>query len=66
MSAVAQLSSGIVATHLANWLSPFKERITTVTGELGCFVADTLTTDITILPKRPDHLVMPYRSRSRS
>ena len=26
---------------------PLKERVTTVTGELGCFVADTLTADLT-------------------
>ena len=51
MSAVAELSSGIVATHLADWLSPFKERVTTVTGERGCFVADTLTTDIRFYQK---------------
>lgn len=54
VSAVAELStdsgqsSGIVATHLVNWLSPFKERVTTVTGDLGCFVADTLTADLTL------------------
>lgn len=47
VSAVAELSSGIVVNHLANWLSPLKERVTTVTGELGCFVADTLTADLT-------------------
>jgi UDP-N-acetylglucosamine 3-dehydrogenase len=47
VSAVAELSSGVVATHLVNWLSPLKERVTTVTGERGCFVADTLTADLT-------------------
>jgi predicted dehydrogenase len=47
VSAVAELSNGIVVTHLASWLSPVKERVTTVTGELGCFVADTLTADLT-------------------
>lgn len=45
--AVAELSSGMVVTHLVNWLSPLKERVTTVTGERGCFVADTLTADLT-------------------
>jgi UDP-N-acetylglucosamine 3-dehydrogenase len=50
VSAVAQLSSGVVVTHLANWLSPVKERITTITGELGYFVADTLTADLTFYP----------------
>ena len=47
VSAVAELSDGIVATHLVNWLSPFKERMTTVTGERGSLVADTLTADLT-------------------
>jgi predicted dehydrogenase len=47
VSAVAELSTGLVVTHLVNWLSPFKERVTTVTGDLGCFVADTLTADLT-------------------
>lgn len=47
VSAVAELENGVVVTHLVNWLSPFKERVTTVTGELGCFVADTLTADLT-------------------
>jgi predicted dehydrogenase len=36
-----------VASHLVNWLSPLKERVTIVTGEKGCFVADTLAVDIT-------------------
>ena len=40
------------ACHLRRWLrssvlSPLKERSTVVTGELGCFVADTLTADLT-------------------
>jgi predicted dehydrogenase len=48
VSAVAELSNGVVATHLVNWLSPFKERVTTVTGEQGSFVADTLAADLTL------------------
>ncbi|WP_258726410.1 Gfo/Idh/MocA family protein [Cellulomonas sp. NS3] len=40
------LDGEIVANHLVNWLSPFKERTTIVTGELGSFVADTLTADL--------------------
>ena len=44
---IGALERGIVASHLVNWLSPFKERSTTVTGELGSFVADTLTADLT-------------------
>jgi UDP-N-acetylglucosamine 3-dehydrogenase len=47
VSSVAELSNGVVATHLVNWLSPLKERITSVTGERGCFTADTVTADLT-------------------
>jgi predicted dehydrogenase len=47
VSAVAELENGVVVTHLVNWLSPLKERVTTVTGERGCFVSDTLTADLT-------------------
>jgi UDP-N-acetylglucosamine 3-dehydrogenase len=47
VSVVAELADGTVVTHLVNWLSPFKERITTVTGDLGTFVADTVTADLT-------------------
>lgn len=47
VSTVAELSNGVVVTHLVNWLSPLKERITTVTGERGCFTADTVTADLT-------------------
>jgi predicted dehydrogenase len=36
-----------MVNHLVNWLSPLKERFTSVTGEHGCFVADTLTADLT-------------------
>ncbi|HWS37557.1 MAG TPA: Gfo/Idh/MocA family oxidoreductase [Actinoplanes sp.] len=47
VSAVAELAGGLVANHLVNWLSPFKERSTVITGERGSFVADTLTADLT-------------------
>ncbi|MET9090599.1 MULTISPECIES: Gfo/Idh/MocA family protein [Streptomyces] len=47
VSAVGQLSDGTMANHLVNWLSPLKERFTSVTGERGCFIADTLTADLT-------------------
>ncbi|MCX7521052.1 Gfo/Idh/MocA family oxidoreductase [Microbacterium sp. STN6] len=45
--AVGTLSSGTIATHTVNWLSPFKERTTVVTGAKGALVADTLTADLT-------------------
>lgn len=44
---VAQLGESTIANHLVNWLSPLKERMTVVTGERGCFIADTLTADLT-------------------
>ncbi|HET9518696.1 MAG TPA: Gfo/Idh/MocA family oxidoreductase [Actinoplanes sp.] len=45
--AVGQLTGGAMVSHLVNWLSPLKERSTVVTGEKGCFVADTITADLT-------------------
>ncbi|GGK12332.1 dehydrogenase [Pilimelia terevasa] len=47
VSATAQLTDGLMVNHLVNWLSPLKERQTVVTGERGCFIADTLTADLT-------------------
>ena len=44
---VGSLEGGLVASHLINWLSPMKERVTVITGERGTFVADTLTADLT-------------------
>jgi UDP-N-acetylglucosamine 3-dehydrogenase len=45
--AVGTLSNGAIATHTVNWLTPFKERTTIITGEMGALVADTLTADLT-------------------
>jgi UDP-N-acetylglucosamine 3-dehydrogenase len=45
--AVATLDRGTIASHTVNWLTPFKERTTIVTGEKGALVADTLTADLT-------------------
>ncbi|MCC6225847.1 MAG: Gfo/Idh/MocA family oxidoreductase [Microthrixaceae bacterium] len=47
VAAVGRLTDGTVTNHLVNWLTPTKERRVTVTGEKGCFVADTLTADLT-------------------
>lgn len=47
VSFVGHLSDGTVTSHLVNWLSPMKERLTVITGERGAFVADTLTADLT-------------------
>ena len=43
----AKLANGTIINHLVNWLTPFKERLTLVTGERGAFIADTLTADLT-------------------
>ncbi|WP_143591033.1 Gfo/Idh/MocA family protein [Thermoactinospora rubra] len=47
VAVIGRLSDGTMCSHLVNWLSPLKERSTIVTGERGCFVADTLTADLT-------------------
>ncbi len=47
VAVVGRLADGTVTSHLVNWLSPMKERVTVVTGEKGTFVADTLTADLT-------------------
>ncbi|MEU5114874.1 Gfo/Idh/MocA family oxidoreductase [Streptomyces longwoodensis] len=47
VSAVGRLDDGTMVNHLVNWLSPLKERFTSVTGDRGCFIADTLTADLT-------------------
>lgn len=47
VSAVGHLADGTITNHLVNWLSPFKERLTVITGEKGAFVANTLTADLT-------------------
>lgn len=47
VAVVGQLSGGTVTSHLVNWLSPLKERVTIITGERGTFVADTLSADLT-------------------
>ena len=43
----ADLNYKIVVNHLVNWLSPYKERVTVITGENGAFLIDTLNSDLT-------------------
>lgn len=45
--AVGTLSGGAIVSHTVNWMTPFKERLTVITGEKGVLVADTLTADLT-------------------
>jgi predicted dehydrogenase len=47
VAVVGRLESGVVVSHLVNWLTPTKERVVVVTGERGCFVADMLNADLT-------------------
>lgn len=47
VAATCQLSGGLMSSHLVNWLTPTKERLTLVTGEKGMFIADTLSADLT-------------------
>jgi predicted dehydrogenase len=46
VAVVGLLSGGTVTSHLVDWVSPHKERVTTITGERGTFVADTLSVDL--------------------
>lgn len=47
VSVVGRLANGTITSHLVNWMSPFKERTTVVTGEKGALVIDTLHADLT-------------------
>ncbi len=42
-----RFTNGVLVSHLVNWLTPFKDRITVVTGERGALVADTALSDLT-------------------
>lgn len=46
VSFTGRLANGVITSHLVNWLSPMKERVTVVTGSRGAFVADTLGGDL--------------------
>lgn len=47
VSVSGRLEDGTITNHLVNWLTPFKERVTVVTGENGALVGDTLNADLT-------------------
>lgn len=47
VSASGRFKNGVLVNHLVNWLTPFKDRITVVTGERGALVADTAMSDLT-------------------
>ena len=48
MIASGVMSNDVMVNHVVNWLSPMKERIVTVTGEEGTFVANTVLGDLTL------------------
>lgn len=47
MLATGELENGVLVNHVVNWFSPYKERLTTVTGEKGALVADTMNSTLT-------------------
>lgn len=47
MLATGVLKNGVIVNHVVNWFSPYKERVTTVTGEKGALVADTMNSTLT-------------------
>jgi predicted dehydrogenase len=44
--AIGTLESGVLVSHQVNWMSPLKERLTSVLGENGLLVADTLSMEL--------------------
>ena len=46
LMALARLDNGVLVSHLVNWISPTKERVTTVLGQNGLLIADTLAGDL--------------------
>lgn len=47
MTASGRLSNGALVSHVVNWLTPYKDRMTIVTGARGALVADTSMSDLT-------------------
>jgi predicted dehydrogenase len=44
--AIGELENGVQFSHVVNWISPTKERVTSVLGDRGLLVANTLTGDL--------------------
>ena len=51
---IGTLDNGSLVSHLVNWVSPNKERVTSVLGENGMLVADTLSVDLYFYQKGSD------------
>ena len=47
LAATGRLSNNTIVNHLVNWVSPYKERITVLSGENGAFMINSLTADLT-------------------
>ncbi|WP_136706706.1 Gfo/Idh/MocA family oxidoreductase [Agromyces sp. H66] len=47
IAVTGRLTNDVIVSHLVNWLSPMKERVTVVSGDRGAYVADTATGDLT-------------------
>jgi len=47
VSIVGELKNQVMVTHLVNWLTPYKERQTLITGERGSLIVDTLSSELT-------------------
>jgi predicted dehydrogenase len=45
---LGMLENGVVCSHTVNWMSPYKERRTVITGVEGALVIDTLSADLTL------------------
>jgi len=43
---IGELNSGVKISMTVNWINPIKERKTTIVGELGTFVVDTLNSTL--------------------
>lgn len=48
VTVAGRMTNGVLVNHLVNWLTPFKDRTTVVTGEKGALVADTALGDLTL------------------
>ena len=51
-----RFANGVLVSNLVNWLTPFKERVTVVTGEHGALVADTALGDLTFFENGSFHV----------
>lgn len=47
LTACGRMANGALVSHIVNWLTPYKDRTTIVTGERGALVADTTMSDLT-------------------